>query len=80
MKPEWVRAAKRLAVVAGAVGAVGGLAYGAASAVSKSEDAQRRLVTVESAERKLEGDLSRLEGKMDALLLYFRIPQPGRQP
>lgn len=69
LKPEHIRFARRAAVVAGAVATIGGLAYAGASAVSKSEDVARRLTIVEA---KL-GDLARLEGKVDALLDFFRI-------
>ena len=76
MRPEIVRLAKRVAVVASAVATVGGLAYGAASAVAKSEDAQRRLLTVEQATRQSAADIAEIKGKVDAMMVFFRIPQP----
>lgn len=78
---EHVRVAKRIVAVVGAVSAIGGVTYAAASAVAKSDDTQRRLVTVEDTERELAEGLARLEGKVDALLLYFRVPvAPGGAP
>lgn len=76
IKPEHVRAAKRITVIVAAVSAMGGVAYAAASAVERSDDAQRRLLSVEAHERRLEQDFARLEGKVDALLFYFRVPAP----
>lgn len=80
IKPEAIRLAKRVSAIVAAVVAVGGLSVAAASAVVRADDAHRRLLSVESSERRLEQDLSRLEGKVDALLFYFRVPAPKETP
>lgn len=80
MSPEVVRQAKRWGVVLGAVTALGGVTYAAASAVAKSDEAARRLAVVETAKERLRDDVSRIEGKLDAVLTFFRIPYQERRP
>lgn len=69
--PDTVRGAKRIGAVVAAVSVLGSLSYAAASAVAKSAEVERRVIVLELRAH----DLTRLEGKVDALLTFFRVPQ-----
>lgn len=74
IRPEHVRLAKRVAVVVGAIGTLGGVAYAAANAVAKAEDVERRVARIEHQISRLPADVARLDGKLDALMSFFRVP------
>lgn len=78
-----VRWARRVGVVSAAVAGVGGLGYAGIVAVSNTEDAERRIDGLEAREgqrvdrdEETSRDLRRLEGKVDALMRFLRVPPP----
>jgi len=54
------------------------VSYAAAAAVANSDEAARRLAVVELAKERLTSDVSRIEGKLDAVITFFRIPYQER--
>lgn len=79
LKPEFVRVAKRWGVVLGTVTAAGGVAYAAASAVTKSESVERRVNLLEQKVTQIESSGARIEGKLDALMEFLKVPVRARE-
>lgn len=79
LKPEFVRVAKRRGVVLGTVTAAGGVAYAAASAVTKSESVERRVNLLEQKVTQIESSGARIEGKLDALMEFLKVPVRARE-
>lgn len=79
LKPEFVRVAKRRGVVLGTVTAAGGVAYAAASAVTKSESVERRVNLLKQKVTQIESSGARIEGKLDALMEFLKVPVRARE-
>ena len=71
IKPETVKNAKRIGAVASVVVVLGGAAAGAIRASVKADELERRVLQLET----LPAVVARIEGKLDALLTFFRVPK-----